>query len=143
MKNFIIAIFATILIGSSCWAEVSDSLISAIIACESGGDPNARGEAGEIGLMQISKIVLTEYNMINKGGALIYNLLEPEFNKTVGTWYLKRLKDHYIPKDKYSVELLCACYNAGPTKMRKLDWEWKKAPQSTRAYIKKVLKEMR
>jgi len=141
-------------------ADEINALIPFIIKVESNGNPNAVGTSGEIGLLQISSIVLEEFNREHK----IYRYTTPsgkkgithlpgrewetyklaelfnhEVNIRVGTWYLRRLKDHYIPKNKYSVEVLLASYNCGPTKMRKLGWDWKKAPKSTVRYVKKVM----
>ena len=122
--------------------DVIVQLVPCVIQVESGGDPNAVGSSGEIGLMQISPIVYKEWEQhqmwtYKEPKIIMFN---PEWNRTIGTWYLRRLKDHYIPKNKYSVELLLACYNAGPTRMRKNGWDWHKAPKSTLYYIKKVLR---
>lgn len=130
-------------------AEEIDDLIPAIIICESGGNPNAISSAGCRGLMQISEIVFKEFQAnrspLPKDTILLSewtfdNMFNPYSNKEVGTWYLKRLRDKYIPKDKYSIDLLLACYNAGPTRMRKLNWNIKKAPKETRNYVEKVMR---
>lgn len=180
-----VGFLSLMLISGLSYCDEIDDLIPHIIRVESGGNPNAVGSSGEIGLMQISPIVLKEFKQ-NAGSTYeafyddydyrpnfwkklfpykyprvlnfysnyswgicgeIYpekieleDLKDPMLNKQIGYWYLRRLKDHYIPKDKYSVELLLACYNAGPTRMRKNNWDWKKAPKSTLRYIKKVLK---
>ena len=160
----ILCLSIMILTTTICAADEIDDLVPAIIQIESGGRADAVSSCGAIGLMQITPIVLKEFNdskvpnegictyrMVARGeriheGRLCYkhyflkDLYIPEKNIEIGTWYLRRLKDHYIPKDKFSIELLCACYNAGPTKMRKLNWDISKSPKETRDYIRKVLK---
>ena len=121
--------------------EIENSLLPCIIEIESGGNQNAISPAGAIGLCQITPIVLAEYNQICKDDLTTKDLFYPDINKKICIFYLRRLKDHYIPKDKFSIELLLACYNAGPTKMKKLNWDIQKAPLETKNYIKKVLKE--
>ena len=127
------------------WAdEIGDNLISAIIQVESHGNPNAVSPKGAIGLMQITPIVLKEYNENRKDRSVFYNIEEcqlgdPELNKIIGTWYLHRLKNHYL-KDKYTIERLLAAYNGGITRLRKNNYDINKMPSETRAYIKKVLK---
>jgi hypothetical protein len=143
----------TALLISFQWSHaevITDELVSAVIQVESGGNPNAVGKAGEIGLMQISPIVLKEWNnfiknidsekMIywldigtsdllhtdneahygwestdKKGWYLrvprikngifldLYScpiedkyLFDSRINILIGTWYLRRLKDHYL-----------------------------------------------
>ena len=143
----------TIILFLCLWvgADEIDDLVPYIIMLESSGNPNAVSKAGCIGLMQINpKGALAEWNEYIsvevsywRGSTPFYSchnvgdLFNPSINVKIGTWYLKRLKNHYIPKDKYSIELLLACYNAGPTRMRKLNWDWKKAPQETINYIRK------
>jgi len=111
-------------LATSSWAEslITDELIQAIIQVESNGDPSAVGDNGNsIGLMQVSKICLKEYityREIERFGSLeeahyatnlfdgmtvderfvfsLNNLKKPEYNKKVGTWYLKRLEEHYL-----------------------------------------------
>ena len=119
--------------------EIND-LIPRIVMAESSGNPHAISKANCRGLMQISEIVLREYNQCNGTSYLPNRLFDGTFNMNVGEWYLRRLKTHYIPPDKYSVELLLSCYNVGPTHMRKKDWDWMKAPEETLKYIQKVLK---
>jgi len=157
----VIAAIVIILLGAlyfipACRAqEIDDNLINAIICVESGWDTNVVSPKGCIGLMQINPIVLDKWKKV-KGEKFKYDrwweweideiygkkgtdLFNANFNIEVGTWYLNRLKDHYIPKDKFSLELLLACYNAGPTYMRKVHWDIKKAPKETRRYYRKVL----
>ena len=142
----ILSIFILMLIAFCCFLESGwpeeltvEDLIPKIIKVESNGDPHAVGKVGEIGLMQISPIVLREYSNWIEFDYDPDCLYVRRFNVVVGTWYLNRLKDRYIPKDKYSVEVLLASYNWGIGNMKKVDWDWTKAPKQVKNYIKKVL----
>ena len=71
--------------------NICPELLMAIIETESGGDPDAVGEAGEIGLMQV-------YPAYHQGRALhlsVYNLFDPEGNVLVGADYLAELFSEY------------------------------------------------
>lgn len=71
--------------------NICPELLQAVIEAESGGDPDAVGEAGEIGLMQV-------YPMYHQGRALhlsVYNLFDPEGNILVGADYLAELFSEY------------------------------------------------
>ena len=118
--------------------EIDDRLIAAIIEVESGGNPYAVSKAGCIGLMQISEIVVKEFSKYAPSGFLcgldLYNHYD---NKSIGTWYLNRLKDHYGCD---SIEKVLAAYNGGITRLRRYNYDISRMPAETRAYVKKVLK---
>ena len=147
-------IIAIMLMASPVLADEIDNLIPAIIQVESNGNPNAVSPAGAIGLMQITPIVLSEWKEwkvipLRKYGASLEDLqalnknlgdlIDSHFNVEIGTWYLRRLKDHYL-KDKYTVERLLAAYNGGITRLRKNGYDVSKMPKETRDYVKKVMK---
>lgn len=158
---YIILILLFLFITPAFCDEIDD-LIPFIIKVESNGNPNAVSPQGCVGLLQVNPNgALKEYNEVRTGEWATNNppisdmryfppappqkyqiadLFDIKINIKVGTWYLRRLKDHYIPQDKYSIDLLCACYNAGPTRMRKVNWDISKAPKETRSYVRKVLK---
>jgi soluble lytic murein transglycosylase len=162
-RNRLLIVLALISVLLACCDRVRageiEDLIPFIIKAESNGNPNAVSNKGCIGLMQINpKGALAEWNKywekdarylkiipknyVNQYYACPHNigdLYDPSINVKIGTWYLRRLKDHYIPKNKYSVELLLASYNMGPTRMRKLNWDISKAPKETRNYVKRVM----
>ena len=143
-------------------ADEIDDLIPFIIQVESGGNPNAVSGAGAIGLMQITPIVYLGFSQEHRGkdtrglirktkfmklfskyeaanGPYMINLYIPEFNKYVGEWYLRRLKDHYL-KDNYTIERMLHAWNGGITRLRKLNYDCSKMPQESREFSKKVLK---
>lgn len=133
-------------------------LIPAIISVESGGNSNAVSKARAIGLMQITPIVLKEYNLsqdlissneityLNKPNGKLQRLTYyqpqeltvPYLNKKIGTWYLRRLKDHYL-KDNYTIERLLSAWNGGITRLRRLNYDCSKMPRETRNFTRKVL----
>lgn len=82
--------------------------VAAIVATESGGNPNARGAAGEYGLMQIMpaahKAVLQQWS--KDGGGILgikglgyvhpdSDLMNAEYNILVGCTYLAMLKKQF------------------------------------------------
>ena len=67
------------------------------------------------------------------------NLYNPRTNRAIGTWYLRRLKDHYL-KEHYTIERLLASYNGGITRLRKNNYDISKMPRETRNYVKKVMR---
>lgn len=134
--------------GAICFADEIDNLVPAIIQVESSGNPHAFNHKSSCrGLMQISEIVLLEYNReADCEGTICYcektvydiqDLYEPEINKEIGTWYLKRLRDHYL-KEHYTLETLLASYSWGIGHVLKVNYEYKRFPKSVKRYIQKV-----
>lgn len=149
-------------------ADEIDDIIPAVIMVESGGRADAVSPCGAIGVMQISACVLLEwnanqrskYNIIIRYGELdslrtsysagweydmgadiymVEDLYNRSVNMKIGTWYLRRLKDHYL-KGNYTVERMLAAYNGGITRLRKNNYDISKMPKETRDYVKKVIK---
>ncbi len=79
---------------------VDPSLVFAIIASESKGDPEALSPSGAIGLMQL---------MPDTGEELGVDPWDPEENIEGGVRYLSTLLDQFK-----SVDLTLVAYNAGP-----------------------------
>lgn len=98
------------------------SLAAAVVTVESNWRVNARGAAGERGLMQL--MPATARNFGARG-----NLFDPTTNMRVGTKYL-----HYCYKRaKRNIAATIGCYNRGPGRM----WQWSGNP-ITRNYVAKV-----
>jgi len=102
-----------------------DDLISAAIQTESSGRANARGKAGELGLMQIKPETARDYGI--KDPRL---LLDPRINKAVGSRLLSDLLKKYHGDVRKALE----AYNAGRGRVDK-----GKIPASALTYADKVL----
>ena len=67
--------------------HICPELLEAVIETESGGNPDAVGDLGEIGLMQI----YPKYHRMRAEHLKVYNLFDPEGNILVGADYLAEL----------------------------------------------------
>lgn len=104
--------FVLILIASCvfCQADEIDDILPYIAIVESNNNPNAVSGAGAVGTYQITPIVLVEYNRENfveylwpLGTYSYEDLFVPEVNKEIATWYLRRLRDHYLKNVKHDI----------------------------------------
>lgn len=98
------------LLTSPAWADEIDDILPFVIQVESSGNPNAVSKDGCVGLMQVSPIVLIEYTNVMGGNRLLpyyhyEDLFDPEINVKIGTWYLRRLRDHYLTDKKIQQHL--------------------------------------
>ena len=71
--------------------HICPELLEAVIEEESGGNPDAVGAAGEIGLMQ----VYPKYHRMRAEHLNVYDLSDPEGNIRVGADYLAELFEEY------------------------------------------------
>ncbi len=81
---------------------LSVSLVDAMIAAESGGDPSAVSRAGAQGLMQLMPATAATYGVIDA--------FDPQQNLAAGCRYMHDLLARY----HNNVPLALAAYNAGP-----------------------------
>lgn len=94
--------------------DVEESLIYAVIFCESRFDPNAHSRADAKGLMQVTTEtgwwVASRLDYLD---AETIDLKDPETSIAVGTWYLQWLEDKF-----HGVQpTVLAAYNAGHGKV--------------------------
>lgn len=104
---------------------VSAALVKAIIAAESGFDPQAISDKGARGLMQLMPDTAESLG--------VDDALDPWQNIDGGTRYLCAMIDRFPGE----IELALAAYNAGPTKVA----QFQGVPpyKETRSYVKRVL----
>lgn len=129
---------------SAAW-ELDPSLVTAVIACESSGNPAARSSKGAVGLMQILSIAEREvhrvYPHLPRG-----DLLDPDYNVLIGCAYLHL----QLQRFEGDVVLALAAYNAGPTRIARLRRQHPQlssaelidthAPAETQQYWRRVMR---
>jgi len=130
--------------------RASDELINAVIAAESGGDPNAVSKAGAVGLLQILPSTARDpgFGVTGLEGTdeeVVAQLKNPEINRRLGSEYLSAMLHRYHG----DADLALVAFNAGPARAdtaakdeRPLDKFVElnpKAAQETLPYIKRVL----
>lgn len=115
--------------------DLDPSLIAAVVYVESRFDPDARSEAGAVGLMQL--LPDTAQGIADRTGGgnfVVADLRDPEINVRYGSWYLDHLRGRYA-----STELALAAYHAGQGNVD----EWRRtgvgiAFPETRDYVRSV-----
>jgi soluble lytic murein transglycosylase len=111
--------------------EIDPALIKAVIWRESWFDANAKGRAGEIGLMQIRGLAAREWTDARHiTGFSAEHLVDPGTNTLAGGYYLAKLLRRYRACDQPLVDAL-ADYNAGRTHVLR----WMKGPGSTNSAV--------
>lgn len=110
---------------------VDPALVKAVVWRETKFDPDARGRAGEIGLMQIMESAALDWASAEKVFPFEHeDLFDPRTNAMAGTWYLKKLLRRYTGTDN-PVPYALADYNAGRGNVLK----WIKGPAATNSEI--------
>jgi soluble lytic murein transglycosylase len=117
--------------------DLDPALLAAVVYVESGFDPNARSEAGALGLMQLLPDTAKGI-ALRTGGDLfvVADLRDPELNVRYGSWYLDHLGARYG-----DTRLALAAYHAGQGNVD--DWirdETGIAFAETRDYIGEVMR---
>jgi len=117
--------------------DLDPALLAAVIYTESKFDPDARSEAGAVGLMQLLPDTARGI-AIRTGGDrfVVADLVDPEINVRYGSWYLRNLLDRY--DDELRTAL--AAYHAGPGNVDR--WRARGGEiefPETRAYVDKVM----
>ena len=110
-------------------------LIAVIIMMESSSNPMAfNREENARGLMQITPIVLKDYNKLNHAHFNEEQLFSPKINQMIGKWYLDVRIPQLLHAKKQpitAVNVLIA-WNAGIKHVGK-----KKLPKETKKYLKR------
>ncbi len=132
---------------------IERALALAIMRQESEFDPNARSSANALGYMQLLPSTAKEMAKKLEMGFAPSRLYEPDYNITVGSYYLSRLINGYDG----SYVMAIAAYNAGPGNVRKwmqqfgrpgnsidsaINWIEKIPFAETRNYVQRVLENL-
>jgi soluble lytic murein transglycosylase len=110
---------------------VEPALVKAVVWRESRFDPRVRGDAGEIGLMQVGKLAAEEWAEADGRSFFQHrDLFDPAKNTEAGTWYLRKMLRRYAHTDAPMVFAL-ADYNAGRSNVLR----WNKGAASTNSVL--------
>jgi len=143
--------------------NLDSRLVWSLIHEETYFRPWMRGDAGEIGLMQVTPTVAREWaaetglpelaRQVENNPAGV--LLNPERNIQIGCWYLEKIAKPY-PEDSSSLARILAAYNAGPSRAAAWNRVERNQPQltesqfinridfpTTRAYVSNILARYR
>jgi soluble lytic murein transglycosylase-like protein len=114
--------------------RLEPALIKAIMAAESGFDPNAVSPKGAVGLMQIMPATAQRYGLqADKKRTLHQKLTDPAINIRLAAHYLHDLKEMFPQR----LELAVASYNAGEGAVQKYRNQIPPYPE-TRNYVQLV-----
>jgi soluble lytic murein transglycosylase len=92
---------------------VSPALVKAVVWRESRFDPAARGQAGELGLMQLMDDAALEWASVQRVDGFSHEqVLDPVTNTLAGSYYLAKLLRRYTNTDD-ALPYALADYNAG------------------------------
>jgi soluble lytic murein transglycosylase len=113
--------------------RVDPLLVKAVIWQESRFDRNAKGKAGEIGLMQVMELTGEEWaeSQRIRGFSKSY-LWNPSENIQAGAWYLAKCLKRYTNTDN-PIPYALADYNAGRTHV--LRWNKGQASTNSAAFL--------
>ena len=127
------------------------SLVKAVVWRESKFDPHIHGQHGELGLMQVTSSVGTEWAQAQGEKSFDSNrLLDPATNLRIGSWYLSKGFQQWTYASE-PIPIVLAQYNAGRNNVLK----WIDANSlanadhfleriqfpSTRSYVHDILKQ--
>lgn len=107
--------------------RIDEKLVWSVIYEETYFRSAEKGEAGEVGLMQVTPLVardwaketgLSEFERQTSDNVVEF-LSDPERNLQVGCWYLERVRERYRGRPAETAMMLAA-YNAGPSRVE--DW---------------------
>lgn len=134
-----VAVLICISFATLAEAVVPAYITNAIIFIESSNCPTAISKDDCRGLGQIQE--KTWYWICGLMGKdwSFDEAFDPEKNRQVTQYYLNWLEHYLQKKGRYSLELMCACYNAGPGSVRKYGWKVPPYPE-TMNYVKKIQK---
>jgi soluble lytic murein transglycosylase len=115
---------------------VDGALVKAVVWRESWFDPNVRGKAGEIGLMQIREPAAREWAEAERiAGFHHEHILDPGSNTLCGAWYLAKLLRRY-PQCDDAVPYALADYNAGRGNV--LKWNQGAAATNSQQFLDRI-----
>ena len=115
---------------------VDPALVKAVVWRETKFNPDARGHAGEIGLMQIMESAALDWASAEKIHPFEHDyLFDPAMNTLAGAWYLKKVLKRYKQTDN-PIPYALADYNAGRGNV--LKWISGAAATNSEVFIQQI-----
>ncbi len=112
------------------------ALIKAVVWRESRFNPQARGRARELGLMQLQEEAAQEWAYAEHIDGFVHeDCLDPRTNTLAGAWYLKKLLARYARTDD-PLPYALADYNAGRGNV--LRWNYGAAATNSAAFLDQI-----
>lgn len=142
--------------------RLDERLVWSLIYEETWFRDEAMGDAGEVGLMQVTPLVarewaketgLREFERQTTENVVPF-LKDPERNIQIGCWYLEKVRESYRG-DPAETAMTLAAFNAGPsrveewtrgtdlTKLPEADFVSRIGIPSTRSYVSSILERYR
>ncbi|MDX1953267.1 MAG: lytic transglycosylase domain-containing protein [Verrucomicrobiota bacterium] len=116
--------------------NIDPALIKAVIWQESRFRPEARGAAGEIGLMQVRDLAAEEWAEAEGLENFFHEqIMDPVKNIQAGSWYLAKVMKRYTDTDN-PIPYALADYNAGRTHV--LKWIKGEAKTNSEAFLNQI-----
>jgi len=125
-------------------------LLAALATVESGNNPEAHGREGERGLYQFTAAAWKDCTDLRvKMGLPVYpfegahtQAFAREYAMT-WLWHIESEIHYEQPRSqKVSVDAILSAWNCGLTRMRKIGYDHRRAPRTTRAFITRVFRQM-
>jgi Soluble lytic murein transglycosylase and related regulatory proteins (some contain LysM/invasin domains) len=125
--------------------NLDDKLVWSVIHEETWFRSSVAGEAGEIGLMQVTPLVAREWAKetglsqferdIDANVAAF--LSDPERNIQIGCWYLEKVRERYRNRPAETAMMLAA-YNAGPSRVEEWTREANAAAMTENEFVERI-----
>ncbi len=116
--------------------QLDPGLVKAVVWRESHFNSDARGRAGELGLMQIRATAAQEWAKSEHLAAFEHqSCLDPATNTLAGAWYLKKVLRRYDQTDD-PIPYALADYNAGRSNL--LRWKHGLAETNSAAFVAQI-----
>ena len=142
--------------------RLDEKLVQSVIYEETYFRAGARGDAEEVGLMQVTPLVARDWaketglsDMERQANDNVVAFLsDPERNIQIGCWYLEKVREAYRGRSAETAMMLAA-YNAGPSRVEEwtsgvdaarlseADFISRVGIPSTKAYVSSILERYR
>jgi len=132
IRNALLLLSLSMMMINTCYSAEID--LDIIIQIESNWKHNAKSHKGAVGLCQITKPCLRDFNDFNYTFYTMKDMIDPQKNMRVSQWYLNERIPQMLKARGYvvTVENVLVAYNAGISNLKR----WRLFNE-TREYIDK------